>query len=191
VKDEDLKSLREHPRFAAIHKRGLQHQKHVQAIKTAFKERDWANAITACKAMIVLDEDFAPGFRLLGRACLEHGDQELALKVLQVHIDRGEDIGAALFDVGRVHNKRGDTKAALTSMEQAVVWGYHDAKDILSHKDIANLKADPRFQKLLKQARYYEELEAKKKAKKDYSGEKRKEAAIKKSSKTSTRVKRL
>jgi len=145
AKDEDLDSLRSHPRFGELRRESREkkiEERSAEAERLAARyERLKSAASTRGKV-----------FYETGKDLLEAGRYDLAAAAFQTSVARGYREGASLYNTACAFSRKGDRAAGLDFLDKAVEAGFDDPGQIRKDDDLDNLRGEPRYRELVKMA---------------------------------------
>lgn len=121
----------------------------VQRATLLESEKNWADAARAYKALT--QEDSKDGFLWSRLAFVNFrlGDKTGAIAASKRAIEFPEFRADALVNIACFYSRDGKTKEALGALEDAIAAGFKAKSRLQNDEDLASLRIDPRFQKLV------------------------------------------
>lgn len=123
----------------------------IQAADAAYRSHNWAVAKQSY-ARLAEEQPASPQYWYrLAMAAHASGDQPTALSSFQKAGERGIPKAIIAYNLACVYSAMGDTPKGLEQLQQAVNSGYAQTQQMKDDKDLQPLRADARFDPLLKQ----------------------------------------
>jgi tetratricopeptide (TPR) repeat protein len=120
---------------------------------SAYQAKDWATASALYQELSSAQPDSFLNWLRLGASLHEIGRNDTALKALEKARKAGAPPSTVHYQLARIESSRGNRGAALDSLEQAVGQGRGRPDLILAEVDFQPLRSDPRFVKLVADAK--------------------------------------
>lgn len=174
--DSDLYSLHTDVRFARL-MAGMDGQDKVIELlgeaENHLGQQDFTKAAEIYRAILEEDEDNAFATYRLGYALHGSGDLEAALKMHTKATNFAGVAPVATYNIACVHSLNGNKDEAMTHLEKSVEMGFVRLDALKNDPDLANVREEERFEKLVAKAgKILEQRKRDKKTKEDgLSGE--------------------
>jgi transcriptional regulator GlxA family with amidase domain len=126
-----------------------EHGRRLQQAQMLEGQQDWAGAIRAYQAMTKEDPKDAFSWYRLGYALQASGQIEAGMEASRRASEFPEVRGDALYNLACGYATQGKKEEALTSLEQAVASGFRARWLLVGDPDLAIIREDARFQKIL------------------------------------------
>lgn len=125
----------------------------ITAADNAYTSGDWKSAEAAYTALSQKDPANARYWYRLGTAQKGLGEFEQALASLAKAETAGAPKYMVRYAIAETLARQGNSSAAFTSLDEALAGGYALPDQLASDPDLASLHSDPRFSKLVDQAK--------------------------------------
>lgn len=144
--DDDLENLHEDPRWAEIRKAAREERSN--------SEKAEARSVSARYERMAANPSSDGGsFFDIGRELLRVEEYATAAKAFQASADRGHRAGTSLYNEACALSLDGRKDAALDTLQKALDAGFDQPDMFRSDDDLDNVRSDPRFRALEKEAK--------------------------------------
>lgn len=150
--NKHLEPVRKDPRYRKLVERADALRRDLHRADEAWDDEKFADAAARYQALLAQDLRTGRILHRLGVAQLKTKELAAAARSFAAQIDVGHDVGMAHYNIACSYALRGDTTAALRSLEQAIDQGFHPHPLLRSDDDLASLRGTPRFTTLRKRA---------------------------------------
>ncbi len=144
--DDDLDGLKPDPRWREL-------KKQVSEQPSARREREAAAAVARYERLVAKAPKDGEPFYNIGKDLLNAGRYDLSAKAFAESAARGYRAGASLYNQACALSRGGQTRAALDLLQRALDAGFDQPRLFERDDDLDNVRDDPRFAQLAKEAR--------------------------------------
>jgi tetratricopeptide (TPR) repeat protein len=144
--DDDLDSLKSDSRWKELQKAALEHP-------SSRQEREASQAIRKYERLTASPPRSGEPFFESGKELLNAGRYDLSARAFQASADRGYRVGTSLYNEACALSRAGKTREALDLLQKALDAGFDQPSMFASDDDLDNLRDEPRFAELSREAR--------------------------------------
>lgn len=146
--DADLRSLREHDRFAALLDLATEIRDLIEEAKEAFEGYEWAEAAKSYGKLVQLMPGHGQSWHRLGYARIVSGQHRASTEAFATQLSLGYRKPTALYNLACASALVGEREKAMDWLQQSVEAGFDQHKLFRTDEDLSALRQDPRFEKL-------------------------------------------
>lgn len=144
--DDDLDNLKSDPRWKA-----LKNEAHLRP--SARREREAEAAVKRYERIASANPKSGEAYYEVGKQLLNAGRYELSARSFQAAADHGYRVGTSLYNEACALSRGGQKRAALDMLQKALDAGFDQPSLFRSDEDLDNLRDEPRFVELEREAR--------------------------------------
>ena len=146
--DDDLASLREDHRFAALLDLATEIRDVRTEAKELFEDYDWKAAASAYEKVVARMPDNGEAYHRLGYALIISGRHADSIKAFKRQLETGYRAATALYNLACANALQGNTEVAMDWLRKSVDAGFDQHKLFRTDKDLAALRRHPEFETL-------------------------------------------
>jgi len=145
-RDDDLDNLRSDPRWRDL-------RKAVEQRPSARAEREAAAAAARYERLVAKNPKDGEGYYNVAKDLLDAGRYDLSAKAFAESAARGYRVPTSLYNEACALSRGNQTRAALDTLQKALDNGFDQPGLFDKDDDLDNLRSDPRFAQIAKEAR--------------------------------------